>query len=65
MVTIFHKFQWQVYVSWVCLDFVFHLMFFTDAPKTLGFGIIFDPHWSFAEWPELWKQQNIAFLEFG
>lgn len=40
------------------------LCFYTDAAKTLGFGLIFDTHWSFGEWPELWKQKNIAFLEF-
>lgn len=39
------------------------LSFYTDAAKTLGFGIIFNNHWSYGEWPKEWKEKNIAVLE--
>lgn len=40
------------------------LQFFTDAAQSLGFGIIFGRQWAYGEWPDNWKQRNIAILEF-
>ena len=41
-----------------------HLNFYTDAAKSLGFGIVFGASWTYGEWPENWKVKDISFLEF-
>jgi len=42
----------------------YSLRFYTDAEKSSGYGPIFGKQWAYGEWPELWKAQNISFLEF-
>ena len=37
--------------------------FYTDAAKTVGYGIVFGTSWAFGEWPENWKLKDISVLE--
>ena len=39
------------------------LNLFTDAAGSLGYSAIFGKHWLFGEWPDSWKELNIAILE--
>ena len=39
------------------------LKLYTDAAGSKGYGAIFGRHCFFGEWPDSWKQLNIAFLE--
>ena len=39
------------------------LKLYTDAAGSKGYGAIFGRHWFYGEWPDSWKQLNIAFLE--
>jgi len=39
------------------------LRFYTDASKSIGFGIIFGTKWAQGRWPESWKHKDISFLE--
>ena len=40
------------------------LHFYTDAARTIGFGIVFGTKYAFDVWPKEWKDFNIALLEF-
>ena len=37
--------------------------FYTDAAKSIGYGIVFGTKWALGEWPEAWKLKDISFLE--
>jgi len=39
-------------------------VFFTDAVKSSGYGLIFGKQWAYGKWPDSWKDRNISFLEF-
>ena len=36
---------------------------YADAAQSLGFGVVFGDRWTGQEWPDQWKQFNIATLE--
>lgn len=40
------------------------LLRYTDASGTLGSGAIFGRNWCYGEWPDSWRNRNIAYLEF-
>ena len=40
------------------------LQLYTDASGTLGFSAIFGRNWCYGEWPDSWRNRNIAYLEF-
>lgn len=40
------------------------LQLYTDASGTLGSGAIFGRNWCYGEWPDSWRNRNIAYLEF-
>lgn len=40
------------------------LQLYTDSSGSIGFGAIFGTHWCYGEWPQDWKNRNIAILEF-
>lgn len=46
--------------AWLSSDV---LKFYTDAAQSLGYGIIFNRKWAYGEWPDRWKNKNIAILE--
>lgn len=36
-----------------------------DASGAIGFGAAFGKHWCYGQWPDSWRDRNIAaFLEF-
>ena len=37
------------------------IQFYTDAAKTVGYGIVFGTSWVLGEWPANWKMKDILF----
>ena len=39
------------------------LHLYTDAAQSLGYGAVFQEKWFYGQWPDIWKQYEITFLE--
>ena len=54
---------WQQFITSFNCQSMFLEEVWTDAAQSCGFGIIFGTHWTYGEWPDKWKQQDISVLE--